>query len=114
MRRPFLIESADLRSLLGDRIEAGTGMAGFRPGPAAPDVGAAGAAGAPDRARRRPHRARAGRSALPGSTLSNAEIAHHLYLSVNTVKTHQRMIYRKLGADGRRDAVRRAKDLHIL
>jgi ATP/maltotriose-dependent transcriptional regulator MalT len=30
------------------------------------------------------------------------------------VKTHQRMIYRKLGADGRRDAVRRAKDLHIL
>ena len=49
-----------------------------------------------------------------GSTLSNVEIAHHLYLSVNTVKTHQRMIYRKLGADGRRDAVRRAKDLHIL
>jgi LuxR family maltose regulon positive regulatory protein len=48
------------------------------------------------------------------STLSNAEIAAQLYLSVNTVKTHQRMIYRKLGADGRRDAVRRAKELRLL
>ena len=48
------------------------------------------------------------------STLSNAEIAAQLYLSVNTVKTHQRMVYRKLGADGRRDAVRRAKQLRLL
>jgi LuxR family maltose regulon positive regulatory protein len=48
------------------------------------------------------------------SNLSNAEIASELYLSVNTVKTHQRMIYRKLGADGRRDAVRRAKQLRLL
>jgi hypothetical protein len=29
MRRPFLVESADLRALLGDRIEAGTGVAAF-------------------------------------------------------------------------------------
>jgi LuxR family maltose regulon positive regulatory protein len=48
------------------------------------------------------------------STLSNAEIASELYLSVNTVKSHQRMVYRKLGADGRRDAVRRAKELRLL
>jgi LuxR family maltose regulon positive regulatory protein len=48
------------------------------------------------------------------STMSNAEIASELYLSVNTVKTHQRMIYRKLGADGRRDAIRRAKELRLL
>ena len=47
-------------------------------------------------------------------TLSNAEIASELYLSVNTVKSHQRMVYRKLGADGRRDAVRRAKELRLL
>ena len=48
------------------------------------------------------------------STMSNREIASELYLSVNTVKSHQRMVYRKLGADGRRDAVRRAKELRLL
>jgi len=48
------------------------------------------------------------------STLSNAEIAAQLYLSVNTVKTHQRMIYRKLDAAGRRGAVSRAKQLGLL
>ncbi len=48
------------------------------------------------------------------SSLSNTEIAAALYVSVNTVKTHQRAVYRKLGADGRRDAVRRARALGLL
>jgi LuxR family maltose regulon positive regulatory protein len=48
------------------------------------------------------------------STLSNAEIAAELYLLINTVKTDQRMVYRKLGATGCRDAIRRAKQLRIL
>jgi LuxR family maltose regulon positive regulatory protein len=48
------------------------------------------------------------------SALSNAEIARELYVSVNTVKTHQRSVYRKLGAVGRRDAVRRARVLALL
>jgi ATP/maltotriose-dependent transcriptional regulator MalT len=48
------------------------------------------------------------------SALSNAEIAAELYVSVNTVKTHQRTIYRKLAAEGRRDAVRRARELQLL
>ena len=42
------------------------------------------------------------------------EIAADLYISVNTVKTHQRSIYRKLGVATRRDAVDRARVLKLL
>ncbi|MEE4419297.1 LuxR C-terminal-related transcriptional regulator [Streptomyces bugieae] len=42
------------------------------------------------------------------------EIADELRLSVNTVKTHLRSVYRKLGVSRRRDAVERARELHVL
>jgi LuxR family maltose regulon positive regulatory protein len=42
------------------------------------------------------------------------EIAAELCLSVNTVKTHIRNIYRKLAATRRRDAVRKARELRLL
>ncbi|SCF44331.1 helix-turn-helix transcriptional regulator [Micromonospora mirobrigensis] len=48
------------------------------------------------------------------SILSNVEIAAELSLSVNTVKTHVRNIYRKLSATRRRDAVRRARELRLI
>ncbi len=48
------------------------------------------------------------------SILSNAEIAAEMSVSVNTVKTHVRNIYRKLEACQRRDAVRRARSLQLL
>ena len=48
------------------------------------------------------------------SNLSNVEIATELSVSVNTVKTHVRHIYRKLDSTRRRDAVRRARELHLL
>ena len=48
------------------------------------------------------------------TSMTAGEIADELYLSVNTVKTHLAAIYRKLGAGGRRDAVRRARELELL
>ena len=46
------------------------------------------------------------------TSLSPHEIARALSVSVNTVKTHQRNIYRKLGVTNRRNAVRRALGTH--
>jgi ATP/maltotriose-dependent transcriptional regulator MalT len=43
--------------------------------------------------------------------LSYPEIAGELFVSVNTVKTHVKTIYRKLDATSRRDAVTRAREL---
>ncbi len=46
--------------------------------------------------------------------MSNAEIATEMFVSVNTVKTHLKHIYRKLDVSERRDAVRRGRELRLL
>ena len=51
---------------------------------------------------------------LLSGMLSTAEIASEMYLSVNTVKTHLRSIYRKLSAAHRGEAVRRARQLGLI
>jgi LuxR family maltose regulon positive regulatory protein len=48
------------------------------------------------------------------TNLSRPEIAAELSVSVNTVSTHIRSIYAKLGADDRSAAVRRARELRLL
>lgn len=46
--------------------------------------------------------------------MSTEEIAADLYVSVNTVKTHLKSVFRKLAVNRRGDAVRRARDLRLL
>jgi LuxR family maltose regulon positive regulatory protein len=47
---------------------------------------------------------------LAGELLSTDEIAGKLFISVNTVKSHLKSSFRKLGVADRRDAVRRARE----
>ena len=47
------------------------------------------------------------------SDLSGPDIARQLLVSLNTMRTHTRNIYTKLGVRNRREAVRRAADLGL-
>jgi LuxR family transcriptional regulator, maltose regulon positive regulatory protein len=51
---------------------------------------------------------------LLSTRLSQREIGDQLYVSLNTVKTHTRNIFRKLGASGREDAVGRARERGLI
>jgi LuxR family maltose regulon positive regulatory protein len=51
---------------------------------------------------------------LLGSDLSAREIAEELFLSPNTIRSHTRALYRKLGVSSRSDAVARATAVGLL
>jgi LuxR family maltose regulon positive regulatory protein len=51
---------------------------------------------------------------LLDSDLSNREIATRMFVSLDTVKTHTKHLYRKLGVRARHQAVARAKELGFL
>ena len=48
------------------------------------------------------------------TNLTRPEIGRELYVSINTVNTHIRNIYSKLGARDRSSAVQRARQLRLL
>jgi LuxR family maltose regulon positive regulatory protein len=52
--------------------------------------------------------------ALLPTPLSQRELAGSLFVSPNTLKTHLRAVYRKLGVDSRDEAVVRARSLGLL
>ena len=113
VRRPFLTEGALIAPLLRRQIRGGTShraLAGELLSAAERPAATRAVAVLPD--------ALSGREAavlrfLP-TMMSNQEIASELFVSVNTVKTHLKAIYRKLDVDGRRGAVRRARELSLL
>jgi LuxR family maltose regulon positive regulatory protein len=51
---------------------------------------------------------------LLGSDLGGPEIARELFISLNTLRTHTKNVYAKLGVASRREAVRRGADLGLL
>jgi LuxR family maltose regulon positive regulatory protein len=48
------------------------------------------------------------------SRMSNTEIGHALFVSTNTIKTHLKHIYQKLGVADRDGAIQRARELRLL
>lgn len=51
---------------------------------------------------------------LLATNLTQREIGAQLYLSLNTVKSHTRSIFRKLGVSSRDQAVARARELELI
>ena len=112
IRRAFSDESARIAPLLATHGAHGTEHAGLvaelldRIGGARP---------APESELRAPltDRERVVVGFLP-TAMTAADIADALTVSEATVRTHLRHVYGKLGARGRQDAVRRARELRLL
>ena len=51
---------------------------------------------------------------LLATDLNGPDVARRLVVSLNTLRTHTRNIYAKLGVNSRRAAVRRAGELNLL
>lgn len=118
LRRPFLEAGPWLdQALRGRRVPADTwlpaGIVGS--GPAGAAGGASGASPASRAAVVEPLSERE-RDVLRrvAEMKSTEEVADDLFLSVNTVKTHLKNIFRKLGANRRGEAVRLAQELDLL
>jgi LuxR family maltose regulon positive regulatory protein len=109
--RPFAAQRAELAPLLADHQQQGTARPEFLAVVLDRVRGAAGS-----RQMGLEHLTAREMSVLVylPTPMSSAEIAAARRISINTVKTHLASIYRKLGVDGRREAVRRADALGLL
>ncbi|GAA3688548.1 LuxR C-terminal-related transcriptional regulator [Arthrobacter ginkgonis] len=101
--RPFIERSADLEDLLTRHLAWGTAHESF--------IAARTAQHGHDHTHRPPSYWALTERELEvltymRSMMTAADIAKGLFVSVNTVKTHQRSIYRKLGVASRREALR--------
>jgi LuxR family maltose regulon positive regulatory protein len=113
LRRPFLADGPAIAPLLRRHIRAGTShraLAGDLLATVERPAATRTAAVLPDTLS---EREAAVLRFLP-TMMSNQEIASELFVSVNTVKTHLKAIYRKLDVDDRRAAVRRARELSLV
>ena len=114
IRRPLLDAGPSLRELLSDHLRHSTSHRWFA-SDLLSSLNGDGAAAAGPAELLEPLTAREADVLryLP-TNMSNADIAAELFVSVNTIKSHVKSIYRRLGATQRRDAVRRARQLHLL
>lgn len=103
-----LLTAAEAGGRHGSVVEIGEVQALARRGGAVPSAPAAGGLVEPLSRRERDV------LRLLGSDLSGPEIARELVVSLNTVRTHTKNIYLKLGVNSRRAAVRRARELRVL
>ncbi|MFE7854837.1 LuxR C-terminal-related transcriptional regulator [Streptomyces sp. NPDC057403] len=114
LRRPFLDAGRWIRPLLVtaplDRLAAGWLTAGP---PAGEDPAGPGTPPAPIVVEELSARERDVLRRL-AQMMSTQEIAADMYVSVNTVKTHLKSLYRKLAVNRRGAAVRRARDMGLL
>nr|WP_162238902.1 LuxR C-terminal-related transcriptional regulator [Microbacterium sp. Leaf320] len=100
--RPFLTKDPRIREILADHARGGTGHPEF----VAARLAELERTPADDR---RGNVLSARELQILGylrSSMTASEVAAALFVSVNTVRTHQRAIYRKLGVTNRRDALR--------
>ncbi|WP_247197684.1 LuxR C-terminal-related transcriptional regulator [Streptomyces sp. GESEQ-35] len=108
LRRPFLEAGPWLRPLLGAEPLQGLGAGWLTPGPPLPREQATAPVVEELSGRERDVLQRL------AQMMSTEDIAADLYVSVNTVKTHLKSVYRKLAVNRRNDAVRRARELGLL
>ncbi|MGK3939643.1 LuxR C-terminal-related transcriptional regulator [Streptomyces caeruleatus] len=113
LRGPFLDAGRWIRPLLAAAPLRGLAAGWLTPGPAADDGPAAAPHPAPIVVEELSEREQDVLQRL-AQMMSTQEIAVDLYLSVNTVKTHLKSLYRKLAVNRRSEAVRRARELRLL